>query len=216
MDNTFSKETVAGKAKRGRPREFDRQKALVAALEVFWEYGYEHSTMKQLTAAMGIASPSIYCAFGNKRDLFLEALHFYRSKYWEPVFAEFLNTPCFYEALRQLYLRAAEILLMPDAPCGCLTVLTAVNLSEKEEIIKQRVNELREINRGFFVERIKRAVQDGDLPPQTDIDVLAGALKNYLEGLALQAVSNLSLVELRQVALAGVDLLLSRKSCIGS
>lgn len=200
------------RAKRGRPREFDRQKALLAALEVFWEVGYERATMKQLTAAMGIASPSIYCAFGNKCDLFLEALGFYRQKYWEPEFARFSKDPDFYQGLTRLFSAAPEILLTPDAPCGCLTVITAVNLSEKEKRIRDTINEMRDSTREVFACRIKNAVRDGQLAPDTDVNLLACALKNYFEGLALQARSDLTLPELRRMALAGIELLLGRKT----
>lgn len=205
-----------GKAKRGRPREFDRGQALASALKVFWEFGYEHATMKQLTAAMGVASPSIYCAFGNKCDLFLEALNFYRDKYWEPEFARFRASSGFREGLLQLFTATPEILLAPDAPCGCLTVLTAMNLSGKEARVKDLVNEMRENTRKAFAARIGRAVEEGELAPDTDIDLLAGALKNYFEGLALQARSEVSLPELRRMALAGIEVLLSGKTRLES
>ena len=56
-------------AARGRPRTFDREDALRRAMEVFWEHGYEGASMTELTAAMGINSPSLYAAFGCKEQL---------------------------------------------------------------------------------------------------------------------------------------------------
>ncbi len=64
-------------AERGRPRGFDRDAALAKAMEVFWARGYEGASMHELTAAMGIASPSLYAAFGCKEALFREALALY-------------------------------------------------------------------------------------------------------------------------------------------
>ncbi|TIU07517.1 MAG: helix-turn-helix transcriptional regulator, partial [Mesorhizobium sp.] len=62
---------------RGRPRTFDRTTALRRAMEVFWAKGYEGASMSDLTAAMGINSPSLYAAFGSKEALFLEAVELY-------------------------------------------------------------------------------------------------------------------------------------------
>ncbi|HWA49978.1 MAG TPA: helix-turn-helix domain-containing protein, partial [Dongiaceae bacterium] len=62
---------------RGRPRSFDREAALVAAMRTFWKLGYEAASMAELTEAMGINSPSLYAAFGSKEGLFQEALRLY-------------------------------------------------------------------------------------------------------------------------------------------
>ena len=64
-------------ATKGRPREFDLDEALAAALRVFWQRGYEAASMADLTAAMGITKPSLYAAFGNKESLFKKALDLY-------------------------------------------------------------------------------------------------------------------------------------------
>lgn len=64
-------------AERGRPRSFDKEAALERAMEVFWRLGYEGASMTDLTAAMGIASPSLYAAFGSKEALFRQALEHY-------------------------------------------------------------------------------------------------------------------------------------------
>ena len=61
----------------GRPREFDVEEALSAALKVFWRKGYEGASLTDLTEAMGITRPSLYCAFGNKEALFKKALDLY-------------------------------------------------------------------------------------------------------------------------------------------
>ncbi|MGF1759329.1 TetR/AcrR family transcriptional regulator [Photobacterium sagamiensis] len=63
--------------KTGRPRGFDRDQALQAAINVFWEKGYDGASMKDLTGAMGINAPSLYAVFGDKHQLYLEAIDRY-------------------------------------------------------------------------------------------------------------------------------------------
>ena len=61
----------------GRPREYDTEKALDEAMEVFWRHGYEGATIAELTSAMGINPPSLYSAFGSKEGLLKAALDRY-------------------------------------------------------------------------------------------------------------------------------------------
>ena len=67
------------KAIRGRPRAFDMDKALDAALDLFWRKGYEGTSIADLTKAMGINPPSLYAAFGGKETLFHQALDRYEA-----------------------------------------------------------------------------------------------------------------------------------------
>src|SRR5437868_2033620 len=70
-------ECIVQRACKGRPREFDIDEALAAALRVFWSKGYEGASLTDLTEAMGITRPSLYAAFGNKESLFRKALDLY-------------------------------------------------------------------------------------------------------------------------------------------
>lgn len=193
---------------RGRPREFDREEALCKALKLFWEQGYMQTTMIQLCQAMDIKSPSLYCAFGSKADLFLEALHYYREHYWRKAFQEFMETPDLYEAARRLFMETARILLLPDAPCGCLTVFSALTLPAQESKILGTIMEMRLETKKMFRDRLMQAIKNGQIEPGCNVPAIAGALCNFFEGLTLQARDeDICLSELTEIALMALKLL---------
>ncbi|MDE5832278.1 MAG: TetR/AcrR family transcriptional regulator [Desulfovibrio sp.] len=198
----------AGKERtRGRPREFDRDRALRDALRVFWSQGYLNTTMAQLCEAMGIKSPSLYCAFGCKADLFLEALEYYREAYWREAFARFMAEPDIRAATANLFRETARILLLPDAPCGCLTVYTALTLPASETRVLNAISVLRRDTKKMFRAKLMAALKDGQLPVTANIPAIAGALTNFFEGLTLQARDDLCLAELTEIAALGARLL---------
>ena len=114
---------------KGRPRAFDRGLALHRALEVFWQQGYAPASVASLCKAMKINPPSLYATFGNKAALFLEALRHYEQTYWEAPAQRFLTAPDIYAAVEDFFQEAAQILLSPETPCGCMVVLAAVNIA---------------------------------------------------------------------------------------
>ena len=199
-----------GQAK-GRPRSFDRALALHRALELFWQKGYEPASVAELCKVMEIRPPSLYATFGNKASLFLEALDYYEHTYWDEPAKRFCAEPDVYRAVENFFREAARILLSPDTPCGCMVVLAAVNISQDESSIIERVRACRQATQQMFVERFRRAIADGQIPADTDVPALAGALNTMLEGLSLQAREGLFLSELVNIAALAVRLLLPRK-----
>lgn len=207
MREKDSQETP-GKGGRGRPREFDRERALRKALELFWKQGYMQTTMSRLCEVMGIKSPSLYCAFGCKADLFLEAISYYKRVYWHEAFTRFLDSENLLEGVKTLFEESARILLLPNAPCGCLTVFSALTLPPSETRILERITEMRQETMDVFEKRLQRALIDGELPQNADLPVLAGALVNFFEGLTLQARDRgMTLDKLRAIARQGARLL---------
>lgn len=192
----------AGGARRGkgRPREFNREKALHAALELFWRHGYEPASVAMLCEAMGINPPSLYGAFGNKAALFLEAVRHYEERYWSGPANRFLAEPDIRKAIDNFFREAAAILLSPDTPCGCMLVLAAVNISPEEKEIIDEIRQMRLATRHMFAERLRKAIQDGQISPDADVPAIAGALNSLLEGLSLQARDGLFQSELLAMA----------------
>lgn len=195
---------------KGRPREFDREQALSAALKTFWERGYEPASVAELCRVMGINPPSLYATFGNKASLFLEALRFYENKYWIAPSERFMTDPDIFSAVDNFFREAATILLSPESPCGCMVVLAAVNISENEREIISTVQKMRMDTKKMFADRLKKAIKDGQIPPDTDVPALAGALNTLLEGLSLQARDDIFQSELKAMAAHAVRLLPGR------
>lgn len=204
MRQVHSPDAQRGK---GRPRNFDRHQALVRALEVFWRRGYEPASIAELCQAMEIKPPSLYATFGNKAQLFIEAIHYYEAMYWEAPAQNFMAEPDLIRGVDTFFKESARILLSPDSPCGCMVVLAAINISDKEHEVIAAVRKLRLTSKQMFADRLHRAVQDGQLPAETDISALAGALNTMLEGLSIQARDDLSAAELTAIAALAVRLL---------
>ncbi len=179
----------------GRPRKFDRKKALEKALKIFWRYGYEPTPVSLLCAEMGIKPPSFYAAFGSKESLFIEAINYYEQTYWQEPLCRFEASRLpVREALDAFFKEAAEILLNPENPSGCMIVLAAVNISPKEERIASLVKQLRIDTGSFFLRRLKKARQDGEV--EGDVAAMADALNILLEGMSIQAKDGLALQDL--------------------
>src|SRR3954465_6901479 len=95
---------------RGRPRAFDREAALAQATRLFWEKGFEATSITDLTEAMGIGSPSLYAAFGSKEALYAEALNYYQETNEALVWAGFRAAPTAREAVKALLMDSAAVL----------------------------------------------------------------------------------------------------------
>ncbi len=112
----FDTEMRVAMAARGRPRAFDRDGALRKAMEVFWEHGYEAASISDLTAAMGINSPSLYAAFGCKEQLFREAVALYNETLGATAAAELRERPTAREAIAAVLRHHAVVFCDADNP----------------------------------------------------------------------------------------------------
>src|SRR5687767_835312 len=110
---------------RGRPRAFDREEALAQAMRLFWRKGFEATSISDLTAAMGIGSPSLYAAFGSKEALYVEALHHYGENFEPLVWDGFRSAGPAREAVMAYLLDSAAVLTgsVADNPPGCMVAL---------------------------------------------------------------------------------------------
>ena len=184
-------------AARGRPREFDIEEALAAALRVFWEKGYEGASLTDLTEAMGITRPSLYAAFGNKEALFKRALDLYESEKLAYVGAALAAPTAKGVAERLLEGTIANV--TSECP-GCLGVIASVSCRSPDSPIQQDVRELARTTRAAMVDRMQRAIDEGDFIVPVEAEAMTQYLMAVLQGLAVQASGGASREQLRQVA----------------
>jgi AcrR family transcriptional regulator len=198
--------TITARSK-GRPRGFDRNLALHKALEVFWQRGFDPTTVGDLCAAMEINPPSLYAAFGNKSALFMEAVSRYEATYWEPAWRRFDEGQHLYAAMECFLLETAQILSSQDAPCGCIVVLAATNVSDESAEVYRAMKMRRDETRQHFLRRMKRALADGELQPNADIDIQAALFTTVLQGMSVQAKDGASRDTLESIAKGSLALL---------
>src|ERR1700738_5293921 len=128
-------ELTESRASLGRPRAFDIDRALERALRLFWEKGYEGTSLSDLTKAIGINRPSLYAAFGNKESLFRKAL----DRYVERTMAfvrNAINEPTACAVAERLLHSAADMVTNPHDPRGCLTVRGALSSGEEHDPLR--------------------------------------------------------------------------------
>lgn len=192
---------------KGRPRAFDRDQALLQALAVFWKRGYEPASVAELCTAMGINPPSLYAAFGNKARLFLEAVAYYETTFWDSTWEHMDSEPDVVSAIGNFFHTSASILTETQAPCGCMVVLAAVNVSDDATEVTAALKALRQEGRDYLQQRLDRAVADGQLQAQTNTRLLASALNTLLEGMSLQAHDGASREDLQGIGASAVAML---------
>lgn len=183
---------------RGRPREFDVDHALTAALRVFWSKGYEGASMTDLTDAMGITRPSLYAAFGNKEALFRKALDLYeREKLCYMGTA--LEAPTARGVAQRLLQGSLENQTSRDDPRGCLGVISSVACGAESDCIRQEVLERGRIAHQALIDRMERAVAEGDFNGPVDAEGITKYLTAILQGMAVQAGAGASREDLQRL-----------------
>jgi AcrR family transcriptional regulator len=184
--------------KPGRPREFDLDAALDAAVELFWRQGYEGTSVTDLTAAMDINRPSLYAAFGNKEQLFHKALERYSEKHGAFV-REALTAPAPRQAVEEFLRRFVALATDPATPPGCLTVQGAIATGADADQIRAALTATRRSGEAALRARLRQAHKDGDLPAGADPVDLARYLTTITQGIAVQAAGGATRQQLDRV-----------------
>ncbi len=171
----------------GRPREFDRDAALVRACDLFWQRGYEGVSMADLAATLGLASARIYAAFGSKEELFREAVQLYESHDGGFPDRALLEEPTAYRAIERMLREGIELYTRKRGRLGCMVVSAATNCTTENDRVREWLTEHRRARTASIVRRLKQAVRDGELKQGTDAQTLGDLCASFLHGLSIQA-----------------------------
>lgn len=173
--------------KRGRPRVLDREAALAVANRLFWQHGYEGTSITDLTKAMSITPPSLYAAFGSKAELYRQVLDYNIAQESSRRAAALRDIKSAYEALAFYLYDAADGVTQMGKPHGCMISTAALQHAEENAAIAADLAKRREAAVRFMQERFDQAVREGDLPSGTDTEALAHFYSAVVQGISAQA-----------------------------
>ncbi|MFC4942031.1 TetR/AcrR family transcriptional regulator [Pseudonocardia sp. GCM10023141] len=165
-----------------RVKEFDVDAALQAALDLFWERGYEATAVSDLVERLGVGKASLYATFGSKHELYLAALDRYVRVTDARVVEDLSRPGPALPALRDLIHRYVEEILVGDVRRGCFVVNSAVELPSDPQVA-QRVAASWDTLEVAFTLALSRARAAGELAPERDPRALARLLLATLQGL---------------------------------
>jgi AcrR family transcriptional regulator len=177
-------------AQMGRPRTFDRDAAIIQAMHLFWEHGFESTSLSQLKATIGggISAPSFYAAFESKEALFQEVVACYLSTYAQV-------TECLWDksleprrAIELALRRSAKMQCEQGHPKGCMVGLAVMSAPSAENAeVTKRLTASRARTHAGFVSCVERGVAEGALLAETDARAMATVFNGFLLGLSTLA-----------------------------
>lgn len=174
--------------RRGRPRNFEPDAALDRALDAFWTGGYTGTSLDALSAATGMNRPSLYAAFGDKRQIYLTVLGRFAQAMEAAVGAAMADAPTLAEALARFYGGALDVYLSGDEGArGCFVICTAAVDAPQEPLIRETLQAVLTLIDARLAARIRQAVVVGELPADTDVDMLGALAAATLHSLAVRA-----------------------------
>lgn len=189
---------------RGRPKAFDRNTALEAAMMLFWNRGFEQTSVDDLASAMGIRISSLYSSFGDKETLFLEAVEYYQKGRGSVYDAAVLAGKTAKEGFENLFRVTAIERTRDDQPSGCMLCLALPTCSPKYEHLQNELDRLRDLSDTVLLRRLEEAVRNREIPESTNLTLLVGYFRTTLWGMSLKAragASRQTLMDIGRMAL---------------
>jgi len=190
---------------RGRPRAFDEDAVKAAALEAFWTNGFAGVSLDDLTAATGVARPSLAAAFGSKRDLYLASVECFVGQLGETARTAMSGEKPLHEELSAFYESALQLYVSGKAPRGCLAICTLPAEAARDEEIRKTLKGVIEGTDAAIRGRFELAQRKREL--KGDVGALAQMASSLLFSLAIRARAGIPKRELKAMIQGGVELL---------
>jgi TetR/AcrR family transcriptional regulator, copper-responsive repressor len=174
--------------RRGRPRAYQPEIALGKALDLFRKDGFAATSLDDLSAATGMNRPSLYGAFGDKRELYIKSYERYRADARAATVDIFKDAQPIRQRLARIYAVALDIYLSGDeGPRGCFTVMTAASEAVADPQIRAMVLEgFADLDKAFAA-CFRLAKENGELPVSADPVVLSQLASATLHTIAIRA-----------------------------
>jgi TetR/AcrR family transcriptional repressor of nem operon len=190
-----------------RNRQFDETQALVSAMRVFWEKGYEATSIQDLEDAMGLKRTSIYNTFGNKRALFERVLVCYKESVMAKLFAEMDSAANIREGIRRLLNAALDIHYDEANPGGCLVVLSVLESDQHDSRAQASMQQTIHDLKNALQSRLTRAKKSGELPERLDSAATATTIATTMTGMMVMGKANFTKAALKKTISQVVGLL---------
>jgi AcrR family transcriptional regulator len=199
---------TAAPKRRGRPRAYEPEVALARALDVFWREGFAATSLDDLSAATGMNRPSLYGAFGDKRELYIKSYESYRNRARQRMGEVFSIDMKLRPMLEQIFAIALDMYLSgQDGPRGCFTVMTATSEAVFDPKIRDLVmSGLVEMDR-YFARILKRAQERGELAASADCQALAMLASATIHTVAIRARAKVPRAELDAIVKGALDVI---------
>jgi AcrR family transcriptional regulator len=193
---------------RGRPRGYQPEIALGKALDLFRKDGLAATSLDDLSAATGMNRPSLYGAFGDKRELYMKAYQRYRDDARAAIVDIFRDELPIRKRLERIYAVALDIYLSGEAgPRGCFTVMTAASEAVSDPDIRAMVLEgLSELDKAFAA-CFRMAKEKGELPETADPEVLAQLASGTIHTIAIRARARVPRKQLEKIVKGAIDVM---------
>ena len=192
--------------KRGRPRAYDPATAVARAADTFWKAGYAGTSLDDLAEATGMNRPSLYAAFGDKRDLYLKTLEYYRDEARALARAALADHPPLKVFLKRFYDKALELYLA-GGPRGCYSIGTAATVAAVDDSVRAFLAESMRTTDSFLRHQIEKARERGEIARDADAAALAYLASATLHTLAVRSRAGLSRKELDALVDAAIGVI---------
>ena len=197
-ENQLDTHSVSAR-RRGRPKCFDEKQALEKAMFLFWQYGYEATSISDLTHALGITAPSLYSTFGDKVGLFEKCLNHYLENEACPIDEIFKYSQSTKIAIELYLFENVKRLIQDNKPTGCMLVVSTMNCSVTNHQIQTELLNQRLATKNKIFDRLQLGMQQGELTENTDIQAMTDFYTTLLQGMTIQARDGATLEQLENV-----------------